>query len=129
MDSSGSKKVEGNFFDKDIFFILWFYWINSCFSEVGIYENNQSTADQKKAKTIETKRANQSGIDGVDAEKSENPSTSWTNVKKVDKPDIRKTNKTSKSEVNKLGIIGAKKLDTGRGDKSNITKAEKFRYR
>lgn len=70
MNNSNSRKVEGKFSNKDVFFTFWFYLINLYFSRPDICKDNQSKIIKKKAKNTGTVGVNESGTGKVDIKKN-----------------------------------------------------------
>lgn len=109
INSSGNKRVKTNVFDKDAFFALWFWLINTCFLGVGVCKNDQGIINQKKAEKICTGGANKSDTGG----------TMKLDISGANKPNLDGVNKPGKSIADNLGINAVNKPGIS---KTNIKK-------
>lgn len=62
INSSSSRVIKANSFDKYTFFTLWFYLINICLFRASICRDDQGKANKKKVENI--------GISRIDTEKN-----------------------------------------------------------
>ena len=117
IDSSGSRGMEANSFDQDVFFTLWFHSINLYLLGAGVCKDNQGTANKEEAENTSTGKVDKPSIGKADAKK--NPDLSGANIEKD--PSTSKADKLVKGRANGEKSTGRANIEkdpgTDRADK------------